>query len=197
MWTYSRPVVESSLKTTISHKTGGQPYICTYLRTTRFQISAQNSFTIHVWRLPWCMFRSAQNYVCLWSISTLHVGPDQPDPKRNPNPNPTPTPNSLGGSRSARRWQGQSCHAYMSCIANEFSCTSKNPCTYSYVRVHLRCQPNYQTVKIGLGHIVGGYELPSPKITEEKRSANRCANPKHAAPHLGNAVPTTTPNGNK
>ena len=42
---------------------------------------------------PLC--RSAQNGVCgVWSISTLHVGPDQTDPRPNPNP--------LGGSRSAR-----------------------------------------------------------------------------------------------
>lgn len=33
------------------------------------------------------------------SISTLHVGPDQPDLGRNPSPNPDPNP--LGASRSA------------------------------------------------------------------------------------------------
>ena len=39
----------------------------------------------------------------MWSISTLHVGPDQPDPRPIPNPNPNPNPKTdpLGGSRSA------------------------------------------------------------------------------------------------
>ena len=41
---------------------------------------------------------------CLWSISTMHVGPDQPDPRPNPNPNLNPNP--LGGSKLAL-WQGQ------------------------------------------------------------------------------------------
>ena len=38
-----------------------------------------------------------------WSVSTLHVGPDQPDirPHPNPIPNHNPNPNPLGGSRSA------------------------------------------------------------------------------------------------
>ena len=31
----------------------------------------------------------------VWSISTLHVGPDQPDPRPNPNANPNPTPNPI------------------------------------------------------------------------------------------------------
>ena len=62
-------------------------------------------------RLPLCVEVGTKRRV--WSISTLRVGPDQTDPKLNPHhPNPDP----LGGSRSARGRQGQSCHAF---VANE------------------------------------------------------------------------------
>ena len=54
-----------------------------------------------LWGLPLCA-RLVRIKLCagrVWSISTLHVGPDQPDPR--PNPNLNPNPNTLGGSRSA------------------------------------------------------------------------------------------------
>ena len=61
-------------------------------------------------RLPLCARASCKKLCAggVWSISTLHVGPDQldlrrnPNPKPNPNPNPDPNPNLLWSSRSAR-----------------------------------------------------------------------------------------------
>ena len=50
--------------------------------------------------LPLCAGASYKKLCAggVWSISALHVGPDQPDLRRNPNPNPNFDP--LGGSRS-------------------------------------------------------------------------------------------------
>ena len=52
------------------------------------------------------------------SISTLHVGPDQTDPRRNPNPNPNP----LGGRLEVGRGS-PAVHT----IADEF-----------YVHIHMK-----------------------------------------------------------
>ena len=73
----------------------------------------------------------------MWPISTstLHVGPNQPDPRLNPNPNSTPNPtlNPLGGSRSAGavgRGSPVLPYEHTWYIANEFACTSEKPCTH-------------------------------------------------------------------
>ena len=74
-------------------------------------IFSEKQFLGMKWALVMC--RSGRNKLCagrMMAISTLNVGPDQPEPKpnpnlspnpnSNPNPNPNPKPN-LGGSRSA------------------------------------------------------------------------------------------------
>ena len=55
----------------------------------------------------------------VWSISTLHVGPDKPDPRPNPkpNPNPNPNPNPLAGLEVGTRSAG-GLHRYCILRAN-------------------------------------------------------------------------------
>ena len=47
----------------------------------------------YFWRAPYLQELPADNYLqgAVWPISTFHVGPDQPDLRRNPN-HITPTP---------------------------------------------------------------------------------------------------------
>ena len=52
----------------------------------------------HKWLPPSAELVGTKNYAGrVWSITTMRVGPDQPDPRPNPNQNANP----LGGSRSA------------------------------------------------------------------------------------------------
>ena len=84
------------------------------------------------------MCRSAQNDVCVWSISTLHVGPDQPATPYLTLPGTskyyiilTLTPTFGGrGSRSARgRQESPAIHVRRRYVMN-FACTYEKPCTH-------------------------------------------------------------------
>ena len=92
------------------------------MKTSRFHC---HRYDVCIAAPPMC--KSVQNDVCGQFQSRTSA-------QTNPTPDLTvslnPRPNPLGGSRSARGRQGQSCHTIYTSLCMIFTCTSAEPCTH-------------------------------------------------------------------
>ena len=116
---------------------------------------------------------SRHKMTCVWSISTLHVGPDQADPRSNPNPNPNAKP--LGGQARGRHEVVRSSPAIHTSSPMNFTCGVELHFDFSRLRSLLVCFSLEVTISIVSGmHRWGTERAPIARNLSEN---TRCMHP--------------------